>query len=344
LTGNAENEKLQYNAANRLSRRTVTDINGILIKATDYLYNAQGQRTRKIHHQQNGVSTITLYHYNLEGQLISESNELATGIIDYVWHNLRPVAQIDHDQQAANDEIYYLHTDHLFTPRFATDKNKQIIWRWQGEAFGETEAENDVDGDAIVTTINLRFPGQYYDEESGNHYNNFRDYDPDTGRYIMADPIGQSGGINLYSYVRNNPLIYIDPYGLFLCSLLHNLDGLTIDLNAGIGAGLGISGGLSLSSSGISSDITAGTGIGLGASAGIAGKANLSSINHRSGVGTAVTVSGGAGFGGSSSINTGTGGVNATGTIGIGFGFNITSGFSAYNQILDCEYEGAGCE
>jgi len=58
------------------------------------------------------------------------------------------------------------------------------------------------------------YPGQYYDSETGLHYNYFRYYDPSTGRYVTPDPIGLDGGINLFTYVGNNPVAFVDPEGL----------------------------------------------------------------------------------------------------------------------------------
>ena len=119
-----------------------------------------------------------------------------------------PVAQID--DNAGFETVTYLHTDHLMTNRLATDDAQQVIWRWEGEAFGNTEAQ------ALgATTINLRFPGQYFDQETGFHYNWNRYYDPDTGRFIRSDPIGLEGGLSLYDYAGANSLRFSDPLGLF---------------------------------------------------------------------------------------------------------------------------------
>jgi len=78
----------------------------------------------------------------------------------------------------------------------------------------ETRGDSEVGNAAGTATINLRFPGQYYDSESGLHYNYFRDYDPETGRYVKSDPIGLDGGLNTYGYVEGNPVNYSDFFGL----------------------------------------------------------------------------------------------------------------------------------
>jgi len=123
-----------------------------------------------------------------------------------------PVAQID--QTINGDVITYIHTDHLNTPRRGTDINGITVWAWQGTAFGSFSANEDPDNDGTNTTINLRFPGQVYDQETKLHYNYFRYYDPSTGRYITSDPIGLKGGLNTYGYVGGNPGRWVDPWGL----------------------------------------------------------------------------------------------------------------------------------
>lgn len=138
---------------------------------------------------------------------------------NYIWFEGQPLAQIETKYLASgaikNHQVYYLHTDHLKTPRLATDEKQNIVWRWDSDAFGYGKAQQDPDGNGKKVKINLRFPGQYYDRESGLHYNHHRDYDPRLGRYIQSDPIGLLGGVNTYIYVRNNPLIISDPSGQF---------------------------------------------------------------------------------------------------------------------------------
>lgn len=117
---------------------------------------------------------------------------------------------------------YYVHTDHLQTPRIATDSVGEMAWRSRHEAFGKALTEQDVDGNQIALELNIRFPGQYFDAETALHYNYFRDYDPATGRYVQSDPIGLDGGINTYAYALLNPITNIDPEGLQTPALCAN--------------------------------------------------------------------------------------------------------------------------
>ena len=93
-------------------------------------------------------------------------------------------------------------------PQSLTDKNQTLAWRADYTPFGDTNISVNVVGNP------LRFPGQYFDQETGLHYNYYREYDPSVGRYIQSDPIGLGAGLNTYSYVAGNPLRFIDRYGL----------------------------------------------------------------------------------------------------------------------------------
>jgi RHS repeat-associated protein len=115
---------------------------------------------------------------------------------------------------AADYKINYIHTDHRGAPVAMTDQSQAVIWRASYKPFGEAILQEDPDGDGVNTVMNIRYPGQYYDQESGTYYNYYRDYDPGLGRYIQSDPIGLRGGLNTYGYVYQNPLLYTDPYGL----------------------------------------------------------------------------------------------------------------------------------
>jgi len=92
-----------------------------------------------------------------------------------------------------------------------TDAAGDIVWEATYEAFGKAT----VDPESVITN-NLRFPGQYWDEETGNHYNWNRYYDPGTGRYVSGDSLGFEGGdVNLFRYANNRSIMMVDPFGLY---------------------------------------------------------------------------------------------------------------------------------
>jgi len=105
-------------------------------------------------------------------------------------------------------EHYYYHNDHLGTPLKISDQNGAVVWATDYKPFGTVVVST------AAITNNFRFPGQYYDDESGLHYNYNRYYDPDIGRYLRADPIDLMGGTNLYVYASSDPVNRIDRRGL----------------------------------------------------------------------------------------------------------------------------------
>ena len=210
MTDNGKGLMFTYNNAGRL--KTVSDADGLL---ATYTYNAFGQRTRKV----LADGTTTIYHYDLSGQFIEETLQDGSPQTTYVWRNNKPTAVIYEPETESNsstteDKTVYLHVDHLNTPREATDDVQETVWIWQSDAFGSTDANEDVDGDGETVAVNLRFPGQYYDAESGMYYNWNRYYDSESGRYVRSDPIGVLDGTNTFSYVKVNPNVSFDPSGL----------------------------------------------------------------------------------------------------------------------------------
>ncbi|MDY0212233.1 MAG: RHS repeat-associated core domain-containing protein [Desulfuromonadaceae bacterium] len=116
---------------------------------------------------------------------------------------------------------YHLHPNQIGAPVLLTAANGSAVWSADYAPFGQATVNDDVDGDGNKVTCNLRFPGQYFDAESGLHYNWHRYYEPKSGRYISLDPLGIGGGdVNLYRYVGNNPLNWVDPWGLASCYVL----------------------------------------------------------------------------------------------------------------------------
>jgi len=113
---------------------------------------------------------------------------------------------------AQSGQVYLYQTDHLGTPVLVTDLVGTIVgktvWAARYAPYGRVEP--------VVATIEQpwRLPGQYEDPETGLHYNRQRYYDPDTGRFLTPDPIGQEGGLNIYVYAEADPINHSDPLGL----------------------------------------------------------------------------------------------------------------------------------
>jgi len=181
-----------YDAAERL----------VSVDGNAYYYNPLGQRLWKA---VSGVKTYFLYD---QTGLLAEYNDAGQLITEYHYTPNSPFMTRPLFMRQAS-QVYYYQNDHLGTPQQLISNTGAVVWAARYAAFGKASV--------VINTIenNLRFPGQYYDAETGTHYNYFRDYEPSLGRYVQTDPIGLSGGINTYGYVSNNPVNYVDPYGLF---------------------------------------------------------------------------------------------------------------------------------
>jgi RHS repeat-associated protein len=209
----AQNLSFGYGDHNRMLEAYV----GGVLQAT-YVYNGQGQRVKKV--EATWQFRTFVYHYGLSGELLGETvydqYGARIGETDYLWLETLPVAQSQREFSGStitDDTFVYLHADQLETPRLATDGSGTVVWRWDSDAFGIGAADEDPDLDTNLVTVSLRFPGQYFDAETGLHYNYFRDYDPATGRYVESDPIGLRGGTNTDGYTGSNPRVRIDPLG-----------------------------------------------------------------------------------------------------------------------------------
>ena len=169
---------------------------------THYEYDGFGRRIRK---QRPGLTVDFTWAGE---QMVSEVRTTASGVTrrDYLYFpgTFTPLAM------RVDGQVYTCHTDPLGTPRMIAAPDGSPVWLADYSGFGVARVK---EGSTLENP--LRLPGQYFDEETGLHYNRFRYYAPQLGRYISRDPMGFIADTNFYRYAGNNPINQADPMGLF---------------------------------------------------------------------------------------------------------------------------------
>ncbi len=210
--------KQAFDADGNLVRKTNTETGAV----TEYRYNVAGRLVEVL----KDGTTIATYAYDPFGRRVRK--ETAAGIRNFVYAEEGLVAELDGQGGAihsygyqpdglwttdpvflkADNQYAFYQNDHLGTPQKLVGASGAEKWVARYEAFGKTHPN-------ISNLENpLRFPGQYHDTGTGKHYNYFREYEPELGRYSRSDPVDIAGGINVFKYSNNNPLKYWDTFGL----------------------------------------------------------------------------------------------------------------------------------
>jgi RHS repeat-associated protein len=287
---------LSYDAKNRLNK---TQIGSNVADFVTYKINAMGQRVQKIGAGTYAFNAATAasftynarFVYDESGNLLGEYAPDGKLISETIWFNDLPVATLrpkgsnsglplgitgtgaatannvgnNTTANKVNVDVYYLHPDHLGTPRVMTRSvaqagattgpnavNKQV-WVWSSDPFGTT-AQTSTGGSAnsapnknpqlVTGTVaqiaaasfeqNLRMPGQYEDQETKKFYNRYRNYAPPIGRYDSSDPIGLEAGSNTFGYANQMPIRWSDPLGLAVQVCQYPIYGVPVIPHAGI--------------------------------------------------------------------------------------------------------------
>lgn len=172
-----------------------------------YTYDASGNRIRKI-----ASGRTTIYLYDTRHRLIAEARQDGGVERHYLYsdHRVHSLVEQEGDRRA----IYAVHTDWRGLPTQVLDDEQRVHWRMQFDPWGRPLTETSTTAVSVLE-LNLRLAGQYWDAETGLHYNIHRYYDPARGVYLSPDPLGASDGPDRYAYLNGDPFGGIDPLGLF---------------------------------------------------------------------------------------------------------------------------------
>lgn len=171
-----------------------------------YRYNLFGQRIAKTVARTDGKGSKTTYYFYDGSQLVAETSDEGTARSQYIWLNDKPVGLLK------SDHLYAVHTDHRNAPLAVTDEARTVVWQAQ---VADYLLSSPVQGGQLgQVEFNLRGSNQYFDAESGLHYNTNRYFDPVAQRYLSPDPMGLAVGLDLYAFALNRPHGVSDPLGL----------------------------------------------------------------------------------------------------------------------------------
>ena len=206
-------QRFAYDAESRLVE--VRNENGSVVRMT---YDPLGRRIVKSEHGANDYP-LGRSSFTWDGlQLLQEQRNNQSSVYVYEEGDYEPLARID--GFGVLQSIRYYHNDIIGLPEQLTEADGHIVWQAKYRVWGNTVEE--ISEPYYLEQQNLRFQGQYLDREIGLHYNIFRFYDPDVGRFTTTDPIGLAGGFNLYQYAAN-PIGWLDPWGLSACAPTHHI-------------------------------------------------------------------------------------------------------------------------
>ncbi|NUP22758.1 MAG: hypothetical protein HOZ81_43210 [Streptomyces sp.] len=214
LSRKPDNWRYEWDAEDRLTQVTTPD--GTRWR---YAYDPLGRRTAKFRLSDDDETVVERIDFTWDGTTLCEQTTTTPDLphpVTLTWDHqgMRPLAQTERitvpeiPQGEIDSRFYAIVTDLVGTPSELVDEQGEVVWRTRSTLWGNTAWAA-----GSTTYTPLRFPGQYYDPETGLHYNYFRYYDPETARYLTSDPLGLAPAPNPSTYVHN-PTTWSDPLGL----------------------------------------------------------------------------------------------------------------------------------